>query len=53
MNDTVMEREDDYMQRRVQDFTSAGFSPLAALEGAGNYTSSVTAPQSNIDFMKP
>ena len=38
-----MEREDNYMQRRLADFTAAGFSPLAALENAaGNYSSTIT-----------
>lgn len=43
-NQQVMEREDNYLQRRVQDAIAAGFSPLAALEGASNYSSNATVP---------
>lgn len=46
----LMEREDNAMRRKVADFTAAGFSPLAALEGTANNFGSVanTAHYSDI-----
>lgn len=46
-------RQDTYMQRRVADFTAAGFSPLAALEGAGNYSSVASVPFVDSSYTQP
>lgn len=49
LNQTQMDREDNAMQRKLADYTAAGFSPLAALEGVtGGDSSPLTsadAPQ--------
>lgn len=36
-------REDNQFQRKVEDYMKAGFSPLAALEGNGNYAGNTSA----------
>lgn len=35
LNSTMMEREDNAIQRQIADYTAAGFSPLAAIGGNG------------------
>lgn len=45
-NEIERQRQDTYQQRRVQDFVSAGFSPLASLEG-GSYSPTIVTPQNN------
>lgn len=51
LQQTIFNREDTAVQRALQDVTSAGFSPLAALglsAGAGSVVSSPTAPSSMV-----
>lgn len=40
--------QDTQFQRKVRDYLAAGFSPLAALEGSGNYAASSAAARSDM-----
>lgn len=51
LQERIFEREDTAMQRAVDDFTAAGFSPLAALgqsAGAGAVVSQPSLPSSSV-----